>query len=158
MKHLFKTIFPVVIAAAVVLTLSGCRSKQGGTFEKTKWGMTAVEVNNSTKRTLITNSDGSIKAEDPGTVDLIPENEGTAGTIVYYFDTSGGLSQVTVTAAPNAGSDTEKLADSVKKFLNDRFKKTGETDKSVTTWQVKSSKITLWQQSESIMICFERDD
>ena len=158
MKHLFKTIFPVVIAAAVVLTLGGCRSKNSGTFEKTKWGMTAVEVNNATSRTLTTNSDGSIKAEDPGTVDFIPEDEGTAGTIVYYFDTSGGLTQVTVTAAPKTGSDTETLTDSVRKTLNDRFKKAGETDKSITTWQVSGSKITLWQQSESIMVCFEKDD
>lgn len=158
MKHLLKTILPAVIAAAVMLTLSGCRSKSSGTFEKTKWGMTAVEINNATSRTLTTNSDGSIKTEDPGTVDFIPEDEGAADTIVYYFDTSGGLCQVTVTAVPKSGSDTEKLTDSVKKILNDRFKKTGETDKSVTTWQVADSKITLWQQSESIMVCFEKDD
>lgn len=158
MKQFFKRLSASILCISALISIGGCSSNSAGAFEKTKWGMSAVEINDSTNRILTTNEDGSVKSDNPGSVDFIPENEGAAKNIVYYFDKTGGLQQITVTVKPEFGNNAEKLSETITETFNRRFKTKGVADKSITAWQVKGSKITLWQQSDSLLICFEKDE
>ncbi len=118
------------VAAMVSVMLFGCGSKaKNGYFEKTRWGMSIDEVNESTDRLLVTSGDSMLYTDNIEKLDIMPQGIGIPLNIVYIFG-KNGLESVTVTVEPADNSSAVKLLKSITKMYTEQFgKPTGDETK-----------------------------
>ena len=141
------------VAAMVSVMLFGCGSKaKNGYFEKTRWGMSIDEVNESTDRLLVTSGDSMLYTDNIEKLDIMPQGIGIPQNIVYIFG-KNGLESVTVTVEPADNSSAVKLLKSITKMYTEQFgKPTG--DETKPQWKTGVGSITVNAYNSNIKIIY----